>query len=197
MKEVKSLQKDGKVAFGNTKYNFLSEAKTTEIFKEQFVKHGLVFLPVAAQQRVQANDKGNYLTTGEFTYRLINAENPEEFIELESIGQGYDSADKGGGKASSTAYKYLMWRTFAIPSNDDPDNISSDELTGDPVKEKDEWEAAEKVLFDTGKKLGLLPNQVQDTLSKKHGGALYFTLTVDDLKQGIKDMEKKIKEQEK
>ncbi|MEI7510165.1 MAG: ERF family protein [Flavobacterium sp.] len=123
MEEVSSLQKDGKVAFGTTKYNYLSEAKTTEIFHAQFVKHKLVLLPVSVDEK-----KEGQITQGQYTYKLVNAENPEEQITLMSGGQGHDSADKGSGKASSYAYKYLLWRLFAIPSNDDPDSVSSDEI---------------------------------------------------------------------
>lgn len=123
MENVESLQKDGRVAFGNTKYNYLSEAKTTAEMRKQLVKYKLVFLPIEAKET-----KEGQVTHGVYTYRLVNAENPEEYIVLQAGGQGHDSADKGSGKASSYAYKYLMWRTFAIPSNDDPDQVSSDEI---------------------------------------------------------------------
>lgn len=122
MGEVESLQKDGKVSFGTTKYNFLSEAKTTAIFHEKFVAHKLVMLPIYVEEKINGS-----VTHGIYKYKLVNAENPEEFIELMAAGQGHDSSDKGSGKASSYAYKYLLWRSFAIPSNDDPDNMSSDQ----------------------------------------------------------------------
>ncbi|HHX11145.1 MAG TPA: hypothetical protein GX729_07270 [Firmicutes bacterium] len=123
MESVESLQKDGRVAFGSTKYNYLSEAKTTTEMRKQLIKHKLVLLPIKAEEI-----KEGAITKGMYTYRLLNAENPDEYIDLMAGGQGHDSADKGSGKASSYAYKYLMWRTFAIPSNDDPDQISSDEI---------------------------------------------------------------------
>ena len=133
MGEVKSLQKDGKIAFGNTKYNYLSEAKTTETLREQFVKHKIVMLPLLASE-----SKDGQVTHGTYTYRLINAEEPGEYIDLMACGQGHDSADKGSGKASSYAYKYLLWRTFAIPSNDDPDQVSSDEIVNKQKPTKSE-----------------------------------------------------------
>ena len=123
MEAVESLQKDGKVAFGSTKYNYLSEAKTTAEMRKQLIKHKLVLLPILAEETKEGS-----VTKGMYTYRLLNAEKPEEYIDLMAGGQGHDSADKGSGKASSYAYKYLMWRTFAIPSNDDPDQVSSDEI---------------------------------------------------------------------
>lgn len=123
MEAVESLQKDGKVAFGNTRYNYLSEAKTTAEMRKQLIKYKLILLPIHADET-----KDGQITKGMYTYRLLNAENPEEYIDLQAGGQGHDSADKGSGKASSYAYKYLLWRTFAIPSSDDPDQVSSDEI---------------------------------------------------------------------
>lgn len=138
MGEVKSLQKDGKVAFGNTKYNYLSEAKTTETLREQFVKHKILVLPMIASE-----ERDGQITHGTYTYRIINAEESSEFIDLMSCGQGHDSADKGSGKASSYAYKYLLWRMFAIPSNDDPDQVSSDEIMSKTKKKNDEPDFSE------------------------------------------------------
>ncbi|MDD4564866.1 MAG: ERF family protein [Eubacteriales bacterium] len=130
MEAVGSLQKDGKVAFGSTKYNYLSEAKTTAEIRKRLIKHKLVILPIEVDEK-----KEGQITQGKYRYKMVNVENPEEFIILESGGQGHDSADKGSGKASTYAYKYLMWRTFAIPSSDDPDQISSEEIK---AKEADE-----------------------------------------------------------
>lgn len=143
MKDVKTLKKDGNIAFGKTQYSYLSESKTTQIFHELFATHGLALLPISSKSNItryetiktteykgekKEDKKVEYLTESEFTYRLVNTDNPLEYIDIQTSGQGLDTGDKGGGKASSYAYKYLLWRTFAIPSNDDPDKISSDEL---------------------------------------------------------------------
>jgi hypothetical protein len=180
MGEVKSLQKDGRIAFGNTKYNYLSEAKTTETFRDPFVKYKLVLLPINAVEF-----KDGQITHGTYTYRLINAENPEEWVDLMSCGQGHDTADKGSGKASSYAYKYLLWRTFAVPSNDDPDQISSDEISATASEEtrrsaerkraeSKDFESAQNALFDTAKKYGFMPNEVQDKFYEIKGKQFFL-----------------------
>jgi hypothetical protein len=122
MGEVKSLKKDGKVDFGNTKYKFLSEAKTTSTLREKFVENNIMVYPIKAEETTSGK-----ITHGHYIFRMVNADNPEEFIDIHSTGQGHDSADKGSGKAQSYAFKYALWRTFSIPSNDDPDQISSAE----------------------------------------------------------------------
>jgi hypothetical protein len=180
MGEVKSLQKDGKIAFGSTKYNYLSEAKTTEVFREKLIENKLVLLPVHAQET-----KDGQVTHGVYTYKLVNVENPEEQIDLMAGGQGHDSADKGSGKASSYAYKYLLWRTFAVPSNDDPDQISSDEISATASEEtrrsaehkraeSKDFESAQNALFDTAKKYGFMPNEVQDKFYEIKGRQFFL-----------------------
>jgi hypothetical protein len=79
---------------------------------------------------------------------MVNAENPEEYIDIETTGQGQDSSDKGSGKASSYAYKYLLWRTFAVPSNDDPDQISSAEHDAAQIKKLEQLRGKVKNLLN-------------------------------------------------
>jgi hypothetical protein len=172
MGDVKSLKKDGKVSFGITKYNFLSEAKTTEIFHELFVKHKIVLLPISVEE-----EKQGHVTQGRYTYRMINCEDPVDFIDLQSGGQGHDSSDKGSGKASSYAYKYLLWRTFAIPSNDDPDQVSSDETRAKEEAEEKARLEAEKPI--TPEQLATLTGMIAETGADIDAMMKYYK--VDDL----------------
>ena len=178
MADVKSLQKDGRVAYKNTNYNFLSEAKTTEKFHEAFTKVKVALLPIKAEET-----KEGTLTRGCYTYRLIDCENPEDFIDLQAWGQGQDSGDKGSGKASSYAYKYLLWRTFAIPSNDDPDQISSDEF-----KAKEREEELKKLDKQSG-------SDINDLL-KFFKVKSISDLSDDQYQKGVNGYHKKIKKEE-
>jgi hypothetical protein len=44
-----------------------------------------------------------------------------ESISVTVVGEGMDSGDKATSKALSIAYKYAMFQTFCIPTEDDPD----------------------------------------------------------------------------
>jgi len=154
MSEIKSLKKDGRVEFKTTRYNFLSEAKTTEIFHELFVKYKIILVPIGLTE-----EKVGVITQGKYTYRMFNCEKPSEFLDLVTSGQGQDSGDKGSGKASSYAYKYLLWRTFAIPSNDDPDNICNEELRDLEKKEESKKEEARKAKLEKDNKLITIDKQ--------------------------------------
>ena len=129
MKEVQKLQKDDKVSFGSTSYKALSEEKVTTIMREQLIKQGLVVYPIKQEWNRQGN-----ISHVDVTYKMVNIENPEEYIEIASCGDGADTQDKGSGKAMTYAFKYMWLRTFALPTGEDPDKISSAELDEQQVK---------------------------------------------------------------
>ena len=123
MQDVQYLAKDDKVEFNSTKYKALSEEKVTSIMRAELLKYSLVVFPVS-----QIANRSGQITHVDVTYRLVNVENPDEFVEIASCGDGADSQDKGSGKAMTYAYKYMWLRTFALPTGEDPDKISSAEL---------------------------------------------------------------------
>lgn len=122
MKDVEYLQKDDFVSFGSNKYKAISEEKVTTTVRNALIKHGLVILPV--EQNYQRN--GN-IGMVESKYKIVDVDTGEYEI-ITSIGEGADTQDKASGKALTYAYKYLLLRTFAIPTGEDPDKISSAEL---------------------------------------------------------------------
>ena len=122
MEKVQHLEKDGKIAYGSTKYNYVTEEKVTTTVRQALIEEGLVVLPLSAHA-----ERADTLTTVHCTYRIVDVDTGQDAM-LESVGQGSDSQDKGSNKALTGAYKYLLLRTFAIPTGDDPDKTISPEL---------------------------------------------------------------------
>ena len=133
MQEVQYLAKDDHVEFGSTKYKALSEEKVTTIMREKLLKYNLVVFPVSQEASRTEN-----ITHVNVVYRMVNVENPEEFIEIVSCGDGADTQDKGPGKAMTYAFKYMWLRTFALPTGEDPDKISSAELDAKEARAKEQ-----------------------------------------------------------
>lgn len=123
MQDVQYLTKDDQVKFGTTSYKALSEEKVTGIMRTELIKHKLVIYPIQ-----QSASRIGQITHVDVMYRLVNVENPEEYIDIASCGDGADSQDKGSGKAMTYAFKYMWLRAFALPTGEDPDKISSAEL---------------------------------------------------------------------
>lgn len=123
MADVQYLTKDDTVAFNSTKYKALSEEKVTTIMRAKLLEYKLVVYPIS-----QASNRAGSITHVDVVYRMVNVENPEEYIDIASCGDGADTQDKGSGKAMTYAFKYMWLRTFALPTGEDPDKISSAEL---------------------------------------------------------------------
>lgn len=64
----------------------------------------------------------------EVTYRFVNVDNPSEYIEIKTYGDGIDTGDKATGKAMTYADKYALLKAYKISTGDDPDQEPSDEL---------------------------------------------------------------------
>jgi len=122
MKDVDYLQKDDQISFGQTKYKAISEEKVTSAVRKSLLEHGLVIVPVEQEHSKEGN-----LTTVNTKYKIVDIDTGEYEV-IVSSGTGADTQDKGVGKAMSYSYKYLLLRTFAIPTGEDPDKISSAEL---------------------------------------------------------------------
>ena len=131
MKAIEYLTKDDKVEFGTTKYKAISEEKVTTAVRKELVKQGIVIIPIMQESTVTElirTDKSvNQRADVHTRYRIQNIDDVSDYIEVESNGSGVDTQDKAVGKAMTYAYKYMLLRTFAIPTGEDPDKISSAE----------------------------------------------------------------------
>lgn len=170
MKNIEYLNKDDAVSYGSTKYRAMSEEKVTMTVRKELIKQGLVVFPIE-----QSVTKDGNLTTTNTTYKMVNVEKPDEFVLLASSGQGADTQDKGVGKAMTYSFKYMLLRTFAIPTGEDPDKVSSDQLDDDAAiaeikKLIEETETdTEKFLFAMSNKFGRKVKSVDDMRGKTFG----------------------------
>lgn len=64
----------------------------------------------------------------EVTYRFINVDNPTEYIDIKTYGDGIDTGDKATGKAMTYADKYALLKAYKISTGEDPDQEASGEL---------------------------------------------------------------------
>lgn len=148
MNEVGQLVKDGTVFNEKTNkkvYSYLSEEQTTAELQSAFIKHGIVLFPIKVESELIYLESFKYnesvkapITKVIVTYKLCDADTGE-FEELQSIGYGSDSQDKGSNKAMTGAFKYVQRQTFMISTGDDGDhtgNSALDEQYKQPVQPK-------------------------------------------------------------
>ena len=61
----------------------------------------------------------------EITYRFVNMDNKDEFIDVKTYGDGIDTGDKAPGKAMTYGDKYALMKAYKISTGDDPDKDPS------------------------------------------------------------------------
>jgi hypothetical protein len=148
MKDVEYLQKDDAVRFGQTNYKAISEEKVTSTVRASLLKHGLVIMPIE-----QKHHREGTLSTVNTKYKIVDIDTGQSEVVVSS-GTGADTQDKGVGKAMTYSYKYLLLRTFAIPTGEDPDKISSAELDAKMKKSTKENTVSKETLLAKWKLLG-------------------------------------------
>lgn len=141
MQEVQYLGKDDMVvtnAYSGAGYKAISEEKVTTEIRKSLIKNGLVIIPISMEHTRDdevlkdktGNEKVSRLATVNVIYRIQNIDDKDDYILAVSSGTGVDTQDKAVGKAMTYAYKYLLLRTFAIPTGEDTDKISSEMYDG-------------------------------------------------------------------
>jgi hypothetical protein len=124
MADVTHLVKDGTIAFKQVSYKAVTEEMVTSTVRKALIEHGVTCVPTG---NIEWNQVGT-LNTIIMNYQLTNVDDPTDILIVPTIGQGADTQDKGTNKAMTGAFKYLLLRTFNIPTGDDPDKVSSNEL---------------------------------------------------------------------
>jgi hypothetical protein len=134
--ELQTVAKNLTVSTGkNNTYKAVSERDIIDAVKPIEVKHGIYSFPcdrqVIESQILESEYNGNMKTTFfsriRVTYRFVNVDKPDEFIDMVTFAEGIDAQDKGSGKAMTYADKYALMKAYKISTGDDPDQNASEE----------------------------------------------------------------------
>ncbi|MFW5871265.1 MAG: ERF family protein [Verrucomicrobiota bacterium] len=187
---------------GNKGYQFqyVSSSDTLGQFRAKMDELKLLLVPevVEAKIREKTTKKGDLeiLTGLNMRFVWINAEKPEERLEVPFYAQGTDNAERGVGKALTYAEKYFLLKFFNVATDkDDPDSFQqkhdnrhhngrppgnsgniTDPNSRDDIEELNQVIAEKNISDDViGKLLGyfqaksiddLAPNQVQIAMTR-------------------------------
>ena len=175
--EIGIIEKKLKINVGNGSYKAVGEREVLDAVKEAEEKNGIFSYPVSrtivSQElpTVETNYEGKITKKWsvfmriETTYRFVNIEDPKDYLEVVSYGDGIDAGDKASGKAMTYSDKYALLKAYKIETGDDPDKEGSKEKTETkpdgkkkPKPDTDTlWVTSkqfeELMLFDTSKSL--------------------------------------------
>ncbi len=133
--EIANVNKNLTVGEGKSKYKAVGEADVLKAVKELEFKHKVYSYPVNREiiestmytTSNQYGEKNNIFSRIKTTYRFVNVEKPDEYIEIISYAEGIDTQDKGAGKAMTYSDKYALMKAYKIITGEDPDQNPSQE----------------------------------------------------------------------
>lgn len=144
--EIPTVAKNLNVSTGynSGSYKAVSERDVKDAVKPLEAKYGVYSYPIEKdlieQSFLETNTKQgvkkSFYIRERVTYRFVNVEKPEEYIDIVGYGDGIDSGDKSPGKADTYAGKYCLMSAYKISTGDDPDRDASEEYSSKGEKPK-------------------------------------------------------------
>lgn len=142
--ELSTVAKNLEVGTGKSQYKAVGEADVLREVKPLEAKHGVYSYPYSRriiESGTIENEKIDYQTKEkivqkslferiETIYRFVNVDNPTEYIDITTYGDGIDTQDKSVGKAMTYGDKYALMKAYKIITGDDPDAKPSEALKG-------------------------------------------------------------------
>ena len=132
--EITAVAKNLSVSYGQSSYKAVGEADVLAAVKPIEIKHGVYSYPhhrklTKEDELVKSDGKLTIFMRLETTYRFVNVDKPEEYIDIVTYGDGTDSQDKAPGKAMTYSDKYALLKAYKIITGDDPDQKASESMT--------------------------------------------------------------------
>jgi len=145
-KMLKATEQIGRVAknlsvdMGKNSYKAVSEKDVLEAVKPIEIELGIYSFPLSRKvietnvlttsktYNNETKESNQLFMRLETIYRFINVDNPSEYVDVTTYGDGVDSQDKAPGKAMTYADKYALLKAYKIETGDDPDKEASGEL---------------------------------------------------------------------
>ena len=137
--ELTAVAKNLNVGIGKAAYKAVGEADVLAAVKPLEEKHGVYSYPYSrkiveadlvtttSEYQGKVTEKTNRYLRIESVYRFVNIDNPDEYIDITTYGDGIDPQDKAVGKAMTYSDKYALLKAYKIITGEDPDQFKSEE----------------------------------------------------------------------
>ena len=150
--ELMAVAKNLNVGAGKSTYKAVGEADVLAAVKPIEYKHGVYSYPIDREiVESEKFEKTSYekITVWRYfrmktTYRFVNVDKPDDFIDQISYSDGIDSGDKGTGKAMTYGDKYALLKAYKITTGEDPDQKHSKDIEQVRTQKEEELKIAMK-----------------------------------------------------
>lgn len=102
------------------RYKFRGIDEVMNVFNPLLAKHKVFVVPTVLDmaREERQNSKGNTLLYTILTVQYTFYAEDGTFVTAVAVGEGMDTGDKSVNKAMSAAYKYALFQTFCVPTED-------------------------------------------------------------------------------
>lgn len=131
---LQTIGKNLTVGYGSNKYKAVGERDVLDAVKPLESQYGIYSFPfsreIVSSDTVTSVGKdgkevNRFMVRIATKYRFINVDKPEEYIDIDTFGDGIDSGDKAPGKAMTYGDKYALLKAYKISTGEDPDQDQS------------------------------------------------------------------------
>lgn len=127
--EVQGIVKDGEIAQGGSSYTVVTHDAVTKALHMPIAKAGLVVMPDMVACDVSEFEKVKvwngqetkatwYKADVTAKIKIIDSDDPKQFVESTCRAYAFDTSDKAIGKAYSMAIKNIYLKVFMLESMD-------------------------------------------------------------------------------
>lgn len=141
---IETVQKNLEIEASRQRtYKAVCERDVLDAVKKAEESCGIYSFPFEREIYEQKETKNSYGTINfwmrfKVVYRFMNVDDPKDFIDITSYGDGVDTLDKAPGKGMTYADKYALMKAYKISTGDDPDKDPSEEQKHDNKQDHQE-----------------------------------------------------------
>lgn len=127
MRDIDAIEKNSQTNFGD-KYKFRGIDAAMNYLHPILAKHGVFIMPEILNKETSEyiSPKGAKQIHTELVMKYTLCAADGSTVTMTMPGEGIDTADKGTGKAMSTAFKYAFFQMFCIPTEGDMKDVESE-----------------------------------------------------------------------
>lgn len=171
------------------RYNYVTDADVLDTIRRELVKQDVAIIAgvtdINTVPFTTAKGSPQFLVTIKGHIRFVDGLSGEMLV-AEGVGQGSDSMDKGVYKAITGMTKYILLKTFLVPTGDDPerDDQTSAGSVATPTRTTEGTGSSGEVGLTASPRAGLTPKQRGLLMARfkevglENGQRLAFTLDV-------------------
>lgn len=105
-------------------YSYVSGSQVLHRIRNKMIEHNLLLVPYTENEEItqttNAKNKTEHIVKLKLTYKWINADNPQEVLEVPFFAVGQqDDVSKAHGTALTYAERYFLMKFFNIPTDED------------------------------------------------------------------------------